>query len=524
MNDAERDAWLREALRHAPDAEAVPPTGVSEAILAKARAQARAGAPPRRVSRNAFAAFWDWLARPPVAASFASVMAATLVGVMWWDRPMDETLGRAPLASERDDVARQRTPVAPAAPTTIAAPPAPRTEDAAAATTAQSKASTKAAADDSDLQRGRLDALKEAPAADAKLAEAGPPEKRKVDPLAKERPLAAEAKNEAPAPFPSPQSERERPAEAARKSLQAPAADAAKKADDTGRSRATDAIESAAAPPAAPSITPPQAPTMATRPPTAAVAPAPTTAPAPTIAPAPTVAPAPAAAPTREPAPFSEFARRQRAQGELREKDAGGMAAPAQTPGAAPLRDEAQEAGRPKTQQANATRPAGAATNTDAPTSATGRPRADVVPPAVPPAETSPRAAAAAPLARVIAAIAADPERWSRRTAAGDTVALDAGWRAWLAEVDAAAAGRWRPLGSAGPAAADVADRRDGATGRDTATTLRLVNEGRLAAVIRIDGSLVQVDAAPGTGERWQAALSPAPAERLRTTSRALSP
>ena len=72
---------------------------------------------------------------------------------------------------------------------------------------------------------------------------------------------------------------------------------------------------------------------------------------------------------------------------------------------------------------------------------------------------------------------------------------------------------------------ADVADRRDGATGRDGATTLRLVNEGRLAAVIRIDGSTVQVDAAPGTGgERWQAALSAAPAERLRTTSRGLSP
>ena len=33
MNDAERDAWLREALRHAPDSDALPPSGVSEAIL-----------------------------------------------------------------------------------------------------------------------------------------------------------------------------------------------------------------------------------------------------------------------------------------------------------------------------------------------------------------------------------------------------------------------------------------------------------------------------------------------------------
>ena len=38
MNDAERDAWLREALRHAPDSDALPPSGVSEAILLKARA------------------------------------------------------------------------------------------------------------------------------------------------------------------------------------------------------------------------------------------------------------------------------------------------------------------------------------------------------------------------------------------------------------------------------------------------------------------------------------------------------
>ena len=29
MNDAERDAWLREALRHAPDSDALPPRGVA---------------------------------------------------------------------------------------------------------------------------------------------------------------------------------------------------------------------------------------------------------------------------------------------------------------------------------------------------------------------------------------------------------------------------------------------------------------------------------------------------------------
>ena len=46
MNDAERDAWLREALRHAPDAGAAPPPLLSDAILAKARAAAAEAAPP----------------------------------------------------------------------------------------------------------------------------------------------------------------------------------------------------------------------------------------------------------------------------------------------------------------------------------------------------------------------------------------------------------------------------------------------------------------------------------------------
>ena len=48
MNDAERDAWLRGALRYAPDADALPPSGVSEAILLKARGRAQLAAPAAR--------------------------------------------------------------------------------------------------------------------------------------------------------------------------------------------------------------------------------------------------------------------------------------------------------------------------------------------------------------------------------------------------------------------------------------------------------------------------------------------
>ena len=130
-------------------------------------------------------------------------------------------------------------------------------------------------------------------------------------------------------------------------------------------------------------------------------------------------------------------------------------------------------------------------------------------------ADASARAVAPA---RVLAAIAAEPERWLRQTAGGDTVALDAGWRAWLAELDGAAAGRWQLLGAAAPSG-------DGAAARDGSTTLRLVNAGRVAAIVRLDGTRVQVDAAPSTGaDRWQATLLPAGAEQLRSTARRLSP
>ena len=116
--DAEHDAWLRAALRHAPDADASPPEALRRSILDEARAAAFASAratPPGSTTAHigstprphgvigAVAAFWTWLARPPVAAAFASVMATTLVGVMWWDRPLDETLPSAtpPVASVR---------------------------------------------------------------------------------------------------------------------------------------------------------------------------------------------------------------------------------------------------------------------------------------------------------------------------------------------------------------------------------------------------------------------------------------
>jgi hypothetical protein len=122
--DAERDAWLREALRHAPDSAAAPPPALREAILAQARAATgahRSGSAPGRQSAgaapaNPFVAFWEWLARPPIASGFAGVMAATLVGLMWWDRPTDQALPRLPIASVGSARAPQPSATLPSAP------------------------------------------------------------------------------------------------------------------------------------------------------------------------------------------------------------------------------------------------------------------------------------------------------------------------------------------------------------------------------------------------------------------------
>ncbi|MEO8311467.1 MAG: hypothetical protein ABI520_09870 [Caldimonas sp.] len=475
MNDAERDAWLREALRHAPDSDALPPAGVSEAILAKARAAARIVAPtPRRgTSRsapsNALADLWAWLARPPVAAGFASVMAATLVGLMWWDRPMDEAMPRAPAPTRAEDAARP--PVASPTPETVAPPAAPP------ATTPEQKV-----------------------APDAKVIDPGPaPARRSVESLAKEHASKAAAKNEAPTPFPSKEMLRDAPAE--RQSPGSAATDAAKKDVNADRSRAADALARA---PDRPSTQPGAPPPLAggrlradegrTAAPTdsetakskslgGAASPAPATAPSPALAPLPAPARDNAAA-----APLDDRLKRQRAISELREKEGAGFASSVPAPSvttATPFRQEPERTRPEAAAQAGAMKPAGAATQT-------------------------------VPLARILAAIAAEPERWSRQTATGQTVALDADWRAWLVELDAAAAGRWRPL-AVGAAA--------GVAANDSATTVRLVAAGRVAAIVRIDGSSAEVDASPGTGsDRWLADLASAPAERLRSTARRLAP
>ncbi|MEO7056589.1 MAG: hypothetical protein ABI281_10540 [Caldimonas sp.] len=162
-DDFGHDAWLREALRHAPDAAASAPPMLRDAILAEARAavaapatapngpRAATGAMSRR-AREAFVglgAFWSWLAQPAVAAGFASVMAAMLVGVMWWDRPLDETMPQPSVPAATIGEAMPAKPEAPR-PTT----PAPTTGTATAAAIASPAAPPRVAQPES-RQRAR---------------------------------------------------------------------------------------------------------------------------------------------------------------------------------------------------------------------------------------------------------------------------------------------------------------------------------------------------------------------------------
>jgi hypothetical protein len=127
-------------LRHAPDAQVEPPAALSALILNEARAKARDAAAPARAPRHPFLALWDWLARPSIATGFAGVMVATLVGLMWWDQPMDEAMPRQP--------ARATAPSAPpslAEAPVVAAPAAPRAEAPRRAAQAPRPASRKTA-------------------------------------------------------------------------------------------------------------------------------------------------------------------------------------------------------------------------------------------------------------------------------------------------------------------------------------------------------------------------------------------
>lgn len=121
--DEARDPHLCEALRHAPDAQLQAPPALSELILKEARAKARDPKPADTARPSWARHVWEWLARPAVATGFAGVMAATLVGLMWWDQPMDEALPRSPVPAAAPPAAEQVAPPTPATPAVVPAVP-----------------------------------------------------------------------------------------------------------------------------------------------------------------------------------------------------------------------------------------------------------------------------------------------------------------------------------------------------------------------------------------------------------------
>jgi len=136
-DDPERDPWLSHALRHAPDANAAPSPELSDAILRSARNAVKqkatqAASRPEARGQRRWMQWWSWLARPPVAAGFATVMVAVLVGVMWIDKPIDEALpDKVGIPAEPPAREAAPTPAPAPAPTPAPAPPVDAVQDAA---------------------------------------------------------------------------------------------------------------------------------------------------------------------------------------------------------------------------------------------------------------------------------------------------------------------------------------------------------------------------------------------------------
>jgi len=126
-DDLDRDAHLRQALRHAPDADAAPPAALRELILREAQAKAREGrAVPTAPAPHLLHRLWAWIGTPRFAGALAGVMVIGFAGLLWRDRPPEE------MASP--SVRMQPAPAAPTqAPAVVpeaASPPSTQAADA----------------------------------------------------------------------------------------------------------------------------------------------------------------------------------------------------------------------------------------------------------------------------------------------------------------------------------------------------------------------------------------------------------
>lgn len=513
--DADRDAWLREALRHAPDASAAPPTPLSEAILAQARAATASGrrAGASKLLSDRLFALWDALARPPVAAAFATVMVATIVGLLWWDRPLDETMPRPPasVAADRPRDEERRSGIDKSAESVWAQPGAdPHTPaDARASVPPRSGTEAPASADaQAPMQPTDKGALSSATAPSA-----GATATARNDARQRGATSPAERSDALPQRRAEPSLDAsDRLDEALRaKSRNDRSPDASSRGDDRS------AADGAGGP--APFPVARSGQRAAAREPTADNARAPSGSASPSRAT--TAPPSVHAEPT---SPLGAGADETRGRELRREDNADAFAAPRVRPPGGEQRATTTQPSSPlaapreppsTTERAKAPQPSSpfAAPLAPPPTAEQKATASQPPPPfaasrAAPPiggsgAGTEPPPA---PLAALFGSLARDGARWSRQTAAsGETVALDAAWRNWLAALDVAAGDRWGP-------ATDGSAAHDGA-----GEVLRLFHDGSLAAVVRLGRESATVTVRRGDSfQRRQAPLTRAETDRLR--------
>ncbi len=178
-DDLTRDDHLRAALRHAPDRDARPPAELRRRILDAAQAAALSSAKTTaRPATGSWARVRAWLAsgieglrHPGATAAFASLMLATVIGVMWRDGPPPEIEPvhdrAAPAAPSTESPASQAHAVAPPAEPTAEA------RDASAAAARRDDEARREAAPPRPRATAPRPAV--APAAKATAEVAGPP-------------------------------------------------------------------------------------------------------------------------------------------------------------------------------------------------------------------------------------------------------------------------------------------------------------------------------------------------------------
>ena len=471
--DAERDAWLHHALRHAPDAELAAPAALSDAILREARSAVGSGAgerwpgatKPHRVAAaqgdragrrrglaRRLAHLWDALARPPVAAGVASLVVATLVGMLGWDRPLEDTTsGANPAADATGVVPAARDPAA----ATTAVAPAARAP--AAAATRQPMGL------DGDRERStdRRQALEERRAPNG------------VPSMPVQR-LGNEARSRAS------------PEEAKALSRQEPE-------DSVGRTALPAPV------PSAPQRSPP-------------------------------VTSSAKAGPTLPPLPSPAQHPRLSARvpsGDRLDTEAAG--APPRSPRS--LTDSQSEPGTPQpfpaaptpeaAKRADAMPRLEAAPPAAPPAPFAGQEGTSRTAPAEPPSAAP--SALDSPLDALRNAIVSEPQHWTWARAGAQEQPLDAAFVDWLAQVDAARNAAWFGVGGSWKGQLRESLRPGSASPTDDAdaAVVQVFRDGRLAAMLRLGAGALELSISPAAGvavapRQWRAPLAPERARRLR--------